>query len=73
MLWIPCWNMEKLTPGRRPEVFGLLPEGKPPRWTLTKDSKNAPKIYMALKFIIKNYFRLRDVYAYRLGKSIATL
>ena len=47
-------HMEKLTPGRRPEIFGVLPEGKPPRWTLTKDSKNAPKIYMALKFTIKS-------------------
>ena len=59
------------------EYIGNLAAGKPPitfgynASTLTTASQRAPKIYLALQFIIRNFFRVSDVYAVRLGKSVA--
>jgi len=60
--------VSRLQAGKTPEVFGYFyVDGK---YNLTTASKKAPKVYMALQYVIRNFFRIQDVFAVRLGKSV---
>ena len=61
--------ISRLPAGKPPEVFGY--SGAPGHLQLTAISKNAPKIFLALQFVIRNFFRVNDVVAVRLGKSLS--
>ena len=54
-----------LRPGKV-ETFGIAQPGK----KLTTASKAHPKVHLALQFILRNYFRLSNVTAVRLGHCI---
>ena len=41
------------------------------RFVLTAASKEAPKVHLALQFLIKNFFRISNTIAVRLGKGTA--
>ena len=63
-------HITRMQAGKRPETFGYEFTGKPARFQLTGATRLAPKVYMALQYIVRNYFRISDVIAIRLGKSI---
>jgi hypothetical protein len=56
--------VSRLTPGKAPITFGF-PAGD----HLTSASKNAPKVFLALQYVIRNMFRIPQVTAVRLGRS----
>jgi hypothetical protein len=61
-------HISKLHPGKHPETFGYsVNRGCA---TLTTASRNSPKVFLALQYVIRNFFRINDVIAVRLGKNI---
>ena len=66
--------IERLAAGKTPETFGyVVTSTTPPRYQLSTASRKAPKVFLALQFVIRNFFRIGDVFAIRLGKSVATV
>ena len=60
--------IDRLGAGKTPETFGYsVANGN---YILTSATKRAPKVFLALQFVIRNYFRISDVFAIRLGKSV---
>ena len=65
--------IERCQAGKPPETFGYATpknEAQPLR-KLTSASTRSPKVFLALQYIIRNIFRIDDVFAVRLGKSVA--
>jgi len=63
----------RLAHGKTPVTFGyavVLSHRKQPRLVLTTATKKAPKVYLALQFLIRNYFRISNVFAIRLGHGV---
>ena len=59
----------RLMSGKTPETFGYVrTDGG--RLQLTTASRNAPKVLYALQHMIRNFFRISDVIAVRLGKGV---
>ena len=66
--------IERLAAGKTPETFGyVVTSTSPPRYQLSTASKKAPKVFLALQFAIRNFFRIGDVFAIRLGKGVVTV
>ena len=58
--------------GKPALTFGYLPDSKGSLRT-TDASKLNPRIHMALQFLVRNYFRVDNVVAVRLAKSVHKL
>ena len=73
--------IDELSEGKTPETFGYVEVRKDktknqqekPELTLSQASKRSPKVFLALQFVIRNYFRINDVFAIRLGKGLHTV
>ena len=63
--------IEKLGAGKPAQTFGYTRVSS--TFTLTQASKNAPKVHLALQFLVRNFFRVDDVFAIRLAKSVHKL
>ena len=60
--------ISRLSAGKTPVTFGYA--GAQGNLKITAISKQAPKIFLALQYVIRNLFRINDVVAVRLGKSV---
>ncbi len=58
-----------LPAGKAPELFGY----SAPNGELTTATKRAPKVFMALQYVVKSFFKIDDVIAVRVGNSIHQL
>ena len=58
--------------GAAPHVFDCEPDHRG-CLSLSFGGKPAPKVHMALQFVIKTYFRIENVIAARLAKSACRL
>ena len=69
--------ISRLTAGKLPETFGYVVKpgerGNVNPGQLTTVSKKAPKVLLALQYVIRNFFRIPDVFAVRLGKSVKSV
>ena len=63
--------ISRLAAGKIPETFGYVASQS--RLLLSAASKKAPKVFLALQFVIRNFFRISDVFAVRLGKCVNTV
>ena len=67
----------KLPAGKPSELFGYAPTGDPgnriPKRELSAGTKRAPKVFMALQYLIKSFFKIDDVIAIRVGNSVHRL
>ena len=62
-------HISNLQAGKPAVTFGYaIVKDRP---VLTTASKEAPKVHLALQFLIKNFFRINDTIAVRLGNGIA--
>ena len=64
--------ISELPAGQSAKTFGYLPS-KQGHLRMTNDSSQAPKVHLALQFLVKNYFRVENVIAVRLAKSVPRL
>ena len=62
--------IETLPAGKTPETFGNTITKGSSTLQLSVASKRYPKVYLALQYVIRNFFRINDVLAVRLGKSV---
>ena len=62
-------HVSSLASGKTPETFGYT-KTQEGRLQLTTASRNAPKVLYALQYMIRNFFRISDVIAVRLGKGV---
>ena len=64
-----------LAHNKMPETFGYAVDKKGDAFSfhLTSASKRAPKIYMALQYLVRNFFRIESVVAIRLGKGVRSV
>ena len=60
--------VSKLSAGATPQNFGYIPAGG--NFHLSTMSRKAPKVYLALQFILRNYFRFDNIVVVRLGKGV---
>ena len=60
--------ISELQSGKLAEIFGYVLNGND--YQLTTMSKRAPKIHLALQFLIRNFFRINNVVTIRLGKGV---
>ena len=66
--------ISRLPAGKTPETFGYTKtRATSPQLQLSMASKRAPKVFLALQYVIRNFFRINDVFAIRLGKSVSTV
>ena len=56
--------------GKTPEMCGYTTTGSPPKYRKSTASKKAPKVFLALQYVIQNFFRIEDVFAVRIGNSV---
>eukprot|EP00959_Pyramimonas_sp_CCMP1952_P137919 2886924-Pyramimonas_sp.AAC.1 len=61
-----------LQAGRASMMFGFVPTQRG-NLQITTASQINPKVHLALQFLIRNYFRLENVIAVRLAKSVRKL
>jgi hypothetical protein len=61
-------HISKLQAGKTPEMYGYtFANGL---YRVTAASKQAPKVHFALSYVIRSLFRIHDVFAVKLGKSV---
>ena len=59
-----------LPAGKAPKLFGYVPDTQG-NLRLSTESKFAPRIHLALQYLVRTYFRIDKVIAIRLGKSVS--
>ena len=68
-------TISRLSPGKQPIYHGYVVTpgtcDNAPRFQLSSASKKAPKVYLALQYLIRNYFRISDVFAVRIGNGVS--
>ena len=61
--------ISRLSAGKSVETFGYVSHDKDMMY-LSSASKKAPKVFLALQYVVKNFFDVKDVIAVRLGKGL---
>eukprot|EP00974_Lingulodinium_polyedra_P022943 2213472-Lingulodinium_polyedra.AAC.1 len=57
--------------GKAAEIFVYIPDGKKGTgFKLSPMSHKAPKIHLALQYLVRNFFRVGNVVAARLAKAV---
>ena len=65
--------VKTLQAGKPPMVFGYMPLVKDgAELQITTTSRAYPKVYQALQFLVRNFFRVPDVFAVRLARGVQT-
>eukprot|EP00974_Lingulodinium_polyedra_P058363 5622096-Lingulodinium_polyedra.AAC.1 len=60
-----------LRAGKAAEIFGYVPdERKGAGFKLSPMSHKAPKVHLALQYLVRNFFRVGNVVAVRLARAI---
>ena len=54
-------HISRLLSGKTPQVYGYTTTGSPPKYRKTTASKKAPKVFLALQYVIRNFFRIEDL------------
>jgi len=66
--------IDRLSAGKTPEIYGYVPSTTDKNtFQLSAASRNAPKVYLALQFVIRTFFRISDVIAVKIGKSVTSV
>jgi len=57
--------ISRLQTGKAAETFGYTG----PQFRLTTATQRAPRMHLALQYVIRNFFRVHDVFAIRVGNG----
>ena len=64
-------HIASLSAGKVPEMYGYTFVNN--AYQATACSRHKPRIHLALTYVVRNYFRIQDVFAMKVGKSIQQL